>query len=129
MSTTVVTPKKSHSFLRVFESVLHAAEVAAQLAEPIIATFAPEVAGLMGAATSAAVSVESSIATSGSGAQKAAAVTQSTEAAIGVINSILVSKNKPTLPASTGAAVSQVVGTVVGSLNSIADAVDPPAAA
>lgn len=121
------------SFLTVFRDILHAAEVAAQIAAPIISTLDPQIGGLMSAATQAAVGVEASITAPGSGQQKAQVVAQETQASIDAINAILASQGKPGLPANTAQVISQQVGIVVGNLNAIKTAVTtapaaPPAA-
>lgn len=117
------------SFLSVFKDILHATEAAAAIAEPIIATFDPVIGALMLGATEAAIAVEGSITAPGAGAQKQAAVTASTNAAINVVNGILQSQGKQPLPANTGQAISQQVGVVVANLNGIAKAVSAQPAA
>lgn len=118
------------SFLTVFRDILHATEVAAAIAAPIVKTMDPEIAGLMVSATSAAVALEGSLTAPGSGDQKAAAVAGATQAAIDATNQILASKGKKQLPANTGALISSQVGIVVGNMNAIRDAVQSaPAAA
>ena len=111
------------SFLTVFRDILHASEVAAQLAAPIVASMDPVIGGLMTAAAQAAVGVEASITTPGSGATKAAAVAQATQAAIDATNAILQAEGKKQLPANTDQIISQQVGVVVGNLNAIKQAV------
>ena len=111
------------SFLSVFDTVLHAVEAAAAIAAPIIQTMDPEIGGLMSAATQAAIGVEQSITTPGSGQQKAQVVTQQTQAAIDVTNAILASQGKKPLPANTGQVIAAQVGVVVGNLNAIEQAV------
>jgi len=114
---------KHRSFLSVFADIMHAIEAAAAISAPIIATFDPVIGGLMTSATTAAVMVEGSITAPGSGPDKAAAVTASTNAAIGVANQILASQGKAPLPANTSAVVSNGVGMVVGNLNAVMSAV------
>lgn len=115
------------SFLKAFSSILHAVEVAAQIAAPIIQTVDPAIGSLMIMATSAAIGVEASVTAKGQGAAKAAAVTASTKAAVDVINGILASQGKGPLPANTTDVVAQQVGTVVASLNAVAVATAPAA--
>lgn len=111
------------SFLTVFRDILHAGEVAAELAAPIVATMEPGIGSLMEAAAQAAVGVEASITTPGAGATKAAAVAQATQAAIDATNAILQAEGKKTLPANTGQIIATQVGVVVGNLNAIKQAV------
>lgn len=117
------------SFLTVFRDILHAAEVAAQIAAPIISTMDPEIGMLMSAATNAAVNVEATVTAPGSGDVKAAAVKASTQAAIDATNAILVSQGKKPLPATTGLVIATQVGSVVANLNAVKDAVNASAAA
>lgn len=118
------------SFLTVFRDVLHATEVAASIAAPIIQTMDPQIGALMASATSAAVAVEGSITAPGSGQTKADAVAGATQAAIDATNQILASQGKKPLPTNTGTMITQQVGIVVGSMNAIKDAVQAaPAAA
>lgn len=116
------------SFLTVFQNILHATEVAAAIAAPIIKTLNPEIAGLMIAATTAAIGVEASITAPGSGPQKAAVVAAQTQAAIDATNAILASQGRPPLPTDTGNVIAAQVGAVVGNLNAIKTAVQASAA-
>ena len=117
------------SFLTVFKDILHAAEVAAQIAAPIITTMDPQIGQLMAGATQAAVGMEATITTPGSGAQKAQAVAQQTQASINAINQILQAEGKKPLPDNTGQVIAQQVGAVVGNLNAIKAAVTAAPAA
>ncbi len=107
------------SFLHVFRGILHATEVAAQLAAPIVATVDP----LMLQATNAAVNVEGSITAPGSGEAKAAVVRAGTQATIDAINALLASQSKPPLPTNTTDVVQGTVKNVVLGMNTIQAAV------
>lgn len=119
------------SFLSVFSSILHASEVAAAIAAPIVQTVDPTIGGLMTAATQAAVGVEAAVTVPGKGQQKAQLVALQTKAAVDVVNQILTSQGKPPLPANTVDVVGQQVGVVVANMNAIQQAVTnaPPASA
>lgn len=115
------------SFLSVFKSILHATEAAATIAAPIIATMDPTIGSLMGAATQAAVSVEGSITTPGSGAQKQAAVQASAQQVFDVANQIRVSQGAAPLHQSTVDAAVQGAVLAVNQLNAVAALVKAPA--
>ena len=115
------------SFLSVFRNILHASEVAAQLAAPIVATVDPVVGGLMIQSTDAAVNVEGIITTPGSGEAKAAVVRAGTQATVDAINALLASQSKPPLPTNTTDVVQGTVKNVVLGMNTIQAAVSTPA--
>ena len=117
------------SFLRAFQTVLHAAEAAATIAAPIIKAVDPDIAGLMSLATQTAVSVEAAVTAPNAGAQKAEIVKQTSAATVNVINSILASQGKQPLPAGIVDAATQVAASIVNSLNLVADTVAPIKAA
>lgn len=112
------------SFLSVFKTILHAAEAAATIAAPILATLDPTIGALTQSATQAAIGVEASITTPGSGAQKQAAVQASTQAVFDVTNQILASQGKPPLHQNTVDAAVQGAVMVVNQLNAVATAVN-----
>lgn len=113
------------SFLRVFRNVIHALEAAATIAAPIVKAVSPEIGGLMTQATSTAVAVEAAITTPGSGAQKAAIVSETTANTIALINSLLVAQGKTPLSLDIRGAIDATVKNVVDGLNTAANMVDP----
>ena len=116
------------SFLRGFLTVLHAVETAAKIAAPIISTVDPVIGALMTQANNAAIGIESAsltMSTTIPGDEKAAIVAAQSQATIDVINSILVSQNKPKLPDNTNTIVQATVKTVVSGLKAVAQAVEP----
>jgi hypothetical protein len=118
------------SWFTTFESILHIVEAAAKIAAPIVAvTVDPTIGALMLQATNAAVGAESIITTPGSGPQKAALVRAQTQATVDVINSILISQNKPPLAPNTTDIVQQQVRVVVSGLNTVQRAVEGGTAA
>ena len=113
------------SFLRVFQSILHALEAAATIAAPIVKAVDPEVGNLMTLATTTAVSMEAIITAPGSGAQKAAIVQSTTQAAVDLTNALLTSQGKPNLTPAVTQAATQTAQVVVDTLNTVANAVQP----
>lgn len=112
-------------FLRVFQSILHGLEAAATIAAPIVAAVDPVVGGLMNQSVGLAVLLEGTITTPGSGAQKAAIVTQTSAATVGLINSLLGSQGKQPLGSNITEAIAATTKNVVDSLNTVANTVDP----
>lgn len=108
------------SFLSAFKSVLHAAEAAVRIAAPVVSIVNPVIGSLLLHATSAAVSAEAAV--TGSGAQKAALVLQQTQAAVDLINEILASQGRPTLPEDTVQVVTSTTKGVVDGLKAVAAA-------
>ena len=115
------------SFLRVFQSVLHAIEAAAAIAAPIVKAVDPTIGALMTQAAQTAVTVEQAV--TASGEQKAAIVSQATQAGIDLTNSLLQSQGKASLPAGIITAINATTKNVVDTLNTVADTVMPPAPA
>lgn len=110
------------SFLSAFKSVLHAAEAAVRIAAPVVSIVNPVIGSLLLHATSAAVSAEAAVTGPGSGAQKAALVLQQTQAAVDLINEILASQGRPTLPEDTVQVVTSTTKGVVDGLKAVAAA-------
>lgn len=121
------------SWLTSFKNVLHATEVAAQLAAPIVAVAlggkdGASIAGMMTQATAAAVGIEAisnTFTTPMTGDQKAAVVDAGTQATFAAINSILVSQGKPPLAPEVTSVVGTTVKTVVEGMKTIGAAVGP----
>lgn len=113
------------SFLRVFTNILHAIEGAAVIAAPIVSAVDPVIGALMTQATTVAVGVEAAITAPSSGDQRQQVVTQTTQNTVALINSLLSSQGKPTLPVGVVDAVTAATKSVVQGLNTVADAVAP----
>lgn len=114
------------SFLRVFQSVLHALEAAAAISKPIVQAVDPTIGNLMTQAAQTAVVVEATV--TAPGPQKAAIVQQATQAGIDLTNSLLASQGKAALPANISDAIAASTKNVVDTLNATAKAVEaaPP---
>lgn len=116
------------TWLSVFETILHAAEAAAQIAAPIVAASGNPIMGsLILQAANAAVGAEVLFPLPGSSVQKGALVQAQTAATVAVINSALAAQKKPPLPADTTDIVQQQVKVVVSGLKSVQQAVETAA--
>lgn len=117
------------SFLRVFQSILHAMESAAVISAPLLAALAPDEAPLVAQSVNTALLLEAVITNPGSGAQREAILKATTDATVGLTNSLLVSQGKPPLSANVAVAAAATAKNVVDTLNVVANAVQPVAAA
>jgi hypothetical protein len=133
----IVPERQTMSWLTSFLTILHAVEVADQLAAPIVAaavggTDGAAIAGMMTQANAAAVGIEAisnTFTTPMTGEQKAAVVTAGTNATFTAINSILTSQGKQPLSPTIVTTVGATVKTVVEGMKAIGAAVGPVAPA